>query len=120
MHPVDLSIIAASATTAVGGIIYGVRSVLSVVQKSDKRDEIVFGDGTPERPGFEAWQRQTTASIEEAARLARVAAKEAAAVSNRLVRIEKEFKPNSGSSIRDQLTRIEQALNAPPRPDGAE
>jgi hypothetical protein len=120
MQAVDIAITAASITTAGGGLVYVLRSVRNLVRKQDERDDIIFGDGTSQRPGLVAWQEKTTASIDEAARLARIAAKEAAAVANRLVRIEKEFKPNSGTSMRDQLTRIEQALNSPPRPEGAE
>lgn len=112
MHPVDFAIIAASATTALGGLLYVGRAFLNLVRKQDQQNELLFGDGTPEHPGLQEWQRRTTSAIDEATRLARVAAKEAGMVANRIVQIEKEFKPNSGTSIRDQLNRIEKALTS--------
>ena len=113
MSLVDDSVIAASVTTAAGGIVYLARGIRALIRKSDRQDELIFGDGTSEHPGLERWQRETTAAVRK------VEARQED-LHRELDAVHAQLKPNGGSSLRDAVNRVEQVVTAIPRQPGEE
>lgn len=92
---------AAAAVAAIAGLVVllgkAVRAMLRTMRRLGRLTDEVLGDGD-ERPG---WGQRLTA-IER--RLSRVEATSATVAA--------EVKPNGGASLKDQITRIEEATGA--------
>lgn len=110
---VNDAVIAASLTTAAGGLAYLARGIRALIRKSDRQDELIFGDGTSEHPGLERWQRETTSAI-------RTVEARQEDLHHELDAVHAQLKPNGGSSLRDAVNRVEQVVTAIPRQPGQE
>jgi hypothetical protein len=102
---IELGKVAAALAALAGlAILIGkaVRGMLRSVRRLGRMVDEVLGDGD-ERPG---WGRRLASMEQDVAALKRSSATVAA-----------EVKPNGGSSLKDQITRIEQATGAERSPD---
>ena len=102
MSVAQIAGLVAAAAAGLAGAIYIGRVVIQFSRRIGHFLDDWFGEpareGQPERPGVMS-------------RLARQDLRQARA-EQRLARIEAELKPNGGGSIKDQVTRIEQATGA--------
>ncbi|WP_406298050.1 hypothetical protein OG948_21200 [Embleya sp. NBC_00888] len=99
-----LQVVATSATAATGITGFAWRYVVLPIRRIAQRQEEFRQDwdGMPARPGVP--ERQGVMP-----RLARIEERQAA-TEERTARIEHELRPNSGTSLRDAVDRVEQAV----------
>jgi hypothetical protein len=99
---------AAAAVTAIVGLPVlawkGLRALLRTVRKLSRLADEVLGDGE-QRPG---WGKRLT-GMES---LGKANAERLTGIEKWMSRVDAEMRPNGGSSMRDQINRIEEATGA--------
>lgn len=108
--------IGATATTIGGGLLYVSKSVLALIRKQDRQNDLLFGDGTPERPGLAVWQRDTTDSINRLDEGQRHIIRQTEQLRTDVDKANSQLVRNGGSSLRDVADRIEQNTAQPGSP----
>lgn len=105
---IELGKVAGAVVAIVGLVVLigkAVRSMIRTVRRLGRLADEVLGDGD-ERPG---WGKRLTAMET----LGKTNAGRLTAIEKNVGMVVAEVKPNGGSSLKDQVTRIEQTMNTP-------